>query len=769
MHDKPSDKPPSTFLRVFSGAKPTETYTTLDELMEDYHKPASNDPASQPSSRNSSRATQMAGLTHHANGSLASSVTVAGSTQSSASGLHRLSRAVASMNPVSLWQKLATGRREQKDGDAAAARTGPNEEDLVERQIRAEQAYAQYKAAGKLAALGSRASSADLSVFSAGYTQPPPPPPSDSGIEMSDDLRTSADLRSSMDAPSVLSSASQPRPQRVSAPPGRASAKKKFHLRTPSLQDLKRIASDASIGIMTISPSKARAQQQEEEMEAGATADAVGGDGLSLLRSVKSRRDLARQTKLTKKVSNLEDKLEVARRELQEAMLLEKNGASTPRSASASSVSSRPGSRSTAGLHRHRFTALPTLPSASLLTGDDNEDDTHNTYDSRKAGGRSLADIPDLAPPPPERSHRRQGGAAFAGNEEADANVLHALIAEMPDAPLEPPPAISAFDSWSTDDEKKNSAAGAARRAFRKRRHSARPPSPGKPATGAERSHKRDGSGDMDAGTGASPKHKKLRTPSRRDRERERSAAAPADEGMPDAPPLARLRSVPSGLGQQQGQPTTSVKALEVLGLRDAAPPEPLLPPPPPPTLSPPSPSSSSSLQAPRGGARGLETVLEELNPMQQQNQLPAPPRAPKPILRPSPSVPASLAAAARARNVLHKHSRSMSPVKSPQREDRAAAGAARGRGGDVPSAAELAARSYRSRSVSPSPEKVHAVVAASPQRGERRRWRRRQEEVVRVWPDGVEVPPLPGRAGGQQQQQQQQQVGGFEWPDDVF
>jgi hypothetical protein len=152
--------------------------------------------------------------------------------------------------------------------------------------------------------------------------------------------------------------------------------------------------------------------------------------------------------------------------------------------------------------------------------------------------------------------------------------------------------------------------------------------------------------------------------------------------------------------------------------------------------------------------------VLEELNPMQQQNQLPAPPRAPKPILRPSPSVPASLAAAARARNVLHKHSRSMSPVKSPQREDKAAA---RGRGGDVPSAAELAARSYRSRSVSPSPEKVQ-VVAASPQRGERRRLRRRQEEVVRVWPDGVEVPPLPGRAGGQQQQ-----VGGFEWPDDVF
>src|ERR1700744_1537127 len=141
--------------------------------MEDYHnQPSVGEPMvgtpQRPRTRNASRATQMAGLTHHANGSLASSVTVAGSTQSGASSLHRLSRAVASINPVNLWQKLATGRREQKDGSAlataAAPRAAAHDDDLVERQIRAEQAYAQYKAAGKLAALGSRASSADLSV-----------------------------------------------------------------------------------------------------------------------------------------------------------------------------------------------------------------------------------------------------------------------------------------------------------------------------------------------------------------------------------------------------------------------------------------------------------------------------------------------------------------------------------------------------------------------------------------------------------------------------
>ena len=427
-------------------------------------------------------------------------------------------------------------------------------------------------------------------------------------------------------------------------------------------------------------------------------------------------------------------------------------------------MSSRPGSRNAAGLHRHRFAApLPSLPSESLMMGDD-DDDAHNTYDNRRAG-RSLADIPDLPPPRSDRRHRRGDGAAFAG-EEADAGVLHALIAEMPDAPLEPPPAVSVFESWSTDDEKKASsaatAAGAARRAFRKRRHSARPASPGKTAVaaagGSETSHKRNGSGDVDAGAGASPRHKKLRTPARRDRERERGGEV-VDERMPDAPPAtARPRSAQSGLRQMQS--VSSMKALEVLGMSSAAlpppPPEPLLPPPPPPTLSPP------QLQpAPRAPA-GLETVLEELNPHHHQNQQQKPPRGLKPILRPSPSMPASLAAAsppgagsARARNVLHKHSRSMSPVKSPRREPRAGE-----RGDGAPAAAELAARDYRSRSVSPPPA---PAPESSPQRAERRRLRRRQEEAVTVWPDGVEVPPLPGRGV------EQQQVGTFEWPEDVF
>jgi hypothetical protein len=725
MHDKPSDKPPSTFLRVFSSAKANETCTTLDELMEDYHNQPNESAVPPPAStRSSSRATQMAGLTHHANGSLSSSVTLAASTQSRDSGLHRLSRAVASMNPVSLWQKLASGRREPKDG---AGRPGVDDDELVERQIRAEQAYAQYKAAGKLAVLGSRASSADLNVSAAGYTQPP----SDSGIEMSDDLR------SSMDTPSILSSVSQQQPQRISAPPGRASARKKFHIRTPSLQDLKRIASDASSVIMTASPTKPRVQEMD-------TAD-EGEEVPALLRSVRSRRDLARQTKLTKKVSNLEVKLETARRELQEALLLEKKAAATPRAASASSVSSRPGSRSTA-LHHHRFTApLPSLPSESLLMGDDG-DDHHNSYDHRRpaAGGRSLADIPDLPPP----SHRRQESSTFA--PEADADMMHTLISEMPVAPLEPPPPISVFESWSTDDEKKAPEA-ARRRAFRKRRHSARPASPGKPQTASEGGirHKRNGSGDADAGAGASPRHKKLRTPATR-REREKGGDDGAQDALPvPSPPRPRSAQAPLILGPGE------------VALPPPPPPEPLLPPPPPP-LSPPLP------QAPRAAA-GLETVLEELNPQQHQNQQSPPRRALKPILRPSPSVPASLALAAsgaglaRTRNVLHKHSRSMSPVKSPRREQQPPGIAP---ADSLPTAADLAKRHYRSRSVSPppapAPQSPQRAARATPEGAERRRLRRRREEAVRVWPDGVEVPPLPGRGVEQQQ-------GTFEWPDDVF
>jgi len=82
-----------------------------------------------------------------------------------------------------------------------------------------------------------------------------------------------------------------------------------------------------------------------------------------------SKRDLNRQAKLTKRVSDLETKLEAARKELQEAMGDIPPVPPIPPMQAAEAPKSRPTSSRRIGLQR-KFVPLPTLPSESLLFAD---------------------------------------------------------------------------------------------------------------------------------------------------------------------------------------------------------------------------------------------------------------------------------------------------------------------------------------------------------------------------------------------------------------
>jgi hypothetical protein len=332
MHDKPSEKPPSVFMRVLRGA--TTSTPTFDQLMEDYHEPTETSMAPPPS-RPSHDRTGLSGLTHHPNTSISSNATLALSTQSRDSSIFRFGRSVAfSMNPKHLWKKVTSSR----DGKGHEE---DNDSELVERQIRAEQAYAELKANGRLGNLGTHPPSVDHQIFTPGYTMQAP--------RASSQLHRDTEMANNQEAsPATI------RPQRVSATPGKGSISKRFHLRTSSFQELKKIASDATLqrrsSSNALSPQKERAASVE-----AATPE---------LKSPKSKKDLAKAAKLQRRVSDLEAKLEFARRQLNETAA---DAPPVPQIHNA-----RPRSRSAF----RKFQPMPTLPSESLLVEPVNEQTT---------------------------------------------------------------------------------------------------------------------------------------------------------------------------------------------------------------------------------------------------------------------------------------------------------------------------------------------------------------------------------------------------------
>jgi hypothetical protein len=144
------------------------------------------------------------------------------------------------------------------------------------------------------------------------------------------------------------------------------SPRKSFlHLRTPSLHDLKKIASVGNLHRRSVSATRSPEKEETPDISK------------ELRRSI-SRKDLAKQVKLSRRVSDLEMKLEAARMELHSA-LGEPDASSPALKSSLKKSLPRPISsrQSNSGTWRGRFApALPTLLSESLLPVGraDNED-----------------------------------------------------------------------------------------------------------------------------------------------------------------------------------------------------------------------------------------------------------------------------------------------------------------------------------------------------------------------------------------------------------
>ena len=405
MHDRPSEKPPSMFTRMpenFAGRSMMDL--TTDRLMEQYHHHnriggAGNVVLGHGTGSGqilghayglgyevSENATEKVATTPTANniGCIDSSDT----ENNKQSGLFRFGKTFAStFNPVQIWQRVATNWKEAKEEVFQEEREAARAE-MEERRAKAEREYAALKKDNRLASLGTHALPANTKVYAPGYM-------SEANFSAIEFGIPQEPRRSSMNSMNKKHRSSTSGVTEGSAPiappydgkgnaakdqqPGRAK-KSAFHFRTPSFNDLKRIQSDIHL----------RAKKSISESispEKHVITPAVGKEGNQIIRKIQSKKDLTKQQKLTKRVSNLESRLAEAKRELKQALAGEGEGPlaiqSVPdltysltartTSASASLLSLGAGSsasdQGTASPPKKLFIpgALPTVPSERLL------------------------------------------------------------------------------------------------------------------------------------------------------------------------------------------------------------------------------------------------------------------------------------------------------------------------------------------------------------------------------------------------------------------
>jgi hypothetical protein len=198
MHDRPSAKPPSLFTRHFN----KHVSASVDELMGQYYqdndKPLPPYPTSRAARDRTTRSPQRKRESRemqedHVNQIAASMYSIDGS-EAQAGSFFKFGKSMASaFNPVNVWSKFTTGWRSAKEELVEEAEDAHKRE-MLERQKKAEQAYAELKQAGKLGSQGSHMMNG-APVFTPGYTQPAKNENQrDSGISMDDDSRASGDI-----------------------------------------------------------------------------------------------------------------------------------------------------------------------------------------------------------------------------------------------------------------------------------------------------------------------------------------------------------------------------------------------------------------------------------------------------------------------------------------------------------------------------------------------------------------------------------------------
>ncbi|KAB2579103.1 Nuclear RNA binding protein [Lasiodiplodia theobromae] len=334
MHDRASSQPPSVFTRFFPASR---GIAPIDQLMEDYH--AANDTA--PTHHRGS----LRGSSHHPNQSVTSTAS-SNSANTRESGIFRFGRSLAAtFNPINIWQKMQQKWSEARQ-ELIEEALDEQARQLRERALKADEVYAHLKKTGQLGTQGTHAIPNGTQIFTPGYTAPAGEHSNqrDSGVagiepdfsrpyEQKDAAKGAADL---------------------SSPPERKSA---LHFKTPSFANLKKARSEAQLA--------------KRAPPSSPTADLSDAQTPRTLRGIHSKKDIEKQLKLHKRVSDLEIKLKEARRELYDCLGDSAPVPTLPAHLAASLNSNKP--RVPTPLRKRASGptgTLPTLPSERLLFPD---------------------------------------------------------------------------------------------------------------------------------------------------------------------------------------------------------------------------------------------------------------------------------------------------------------------------------------------------------------------------------------------------------------
>ncbi len=352
MNDRVSQKPPSV-------------YTREEEAMDRYMKTVGA--TSQSQSR---------GIDMHDTDTFYD----AGISSSKHSGMFRFGKAIANaFNPANVWHGINGIWKETEESKP------PEKNVLQERQAKAEKAYAELKKSGfkgtKTPSIGRTGEDLPTIRYEDVAEVPQEATFRDSGVDM-DGYRSSterskdnlviAPVKGLMPPPPIPGSGRSPSPTGAMSSGRRSS----LSLHKPSFQNLKKVKSH-----FHLSPTK-RAQSEISLPLPSIEIDALASTPVTAqtLRNSPSKKDLVKQQKLTKRVSDLETKLEKARREL--------DGLEQP---------------STLGLKPFKPGALPSLPSQRVLnshgSSNDPEKDEARVYPKRNSTNRlGPDDDHDVAP-----------------------------------------------------------------------------------------------------------------------------------------------------------------------------------------------------------------------------------------------------------------------------------------------------------------------------------------------------------------------------------
>ncbi|KAK4542714.1 hypothetical protein LTR36_006286 [Oleoguttula mirabilis] len=296
LTDKPSALPPSVFrrmLRTDSG-----NIRQVDELMEEYYE-------EQAAPRDSVEAAvdQEKALISQRVQDIAAEA----ASKDESGGFFRFGRSLAAnFHPVSLWNKLWNETKEEM--------TRQNMEEAEKKRRQKEEAearYAQMKQAGQLGLqpVGNATTTHHISDETA--------TPTDSAVVLDSALASLDRTRTASNGSQLLAPPTDDIYTRPGSEVPETASKSKtlrgrFHFKRPSMSDLKtglkRVKSDMNL-VTANRESSSSLSPVKTDFENPA------------LRRSHSRYDLKKQTKLSKRVSNLESKLSLARQELNEALV----------------------------------------------------------------------------------------------------------------------------------------------------------------------------------------------------------------------------------------------------------------------------------------------------------------------------------------------------------------------------------------------------------------------------------------------------------------